>query len=60
MDKIEDFHVWALAGDKYVLTTHIRLQRLKNDFEIITDEIHRVYTEVKNIADNFNISHSTI
>lgn len=24
---IDDFHVWALAGDKYILSAHIKLKK---------------------------------
>jgi Co/Zn/Cd efflux system component len=27
VDSIDDFHVWAIAGDKYILSAHITLKK---------------------------------
>jgi cobalt-zinc-cadmium efflux system protein len=48
-------HIWSMDGEHHVLTTHIVLnERSKKE------DIRRIKNLVRDISDEFNISHSTI
>lgn len=67
--RIDDFHCWALAGDKYFLTAHIKLKKaVSNDSESTSTEheegcaltlVQDVHAKCLKIAKKNNICHST-
>lgn len=62
VDYIDDFHCWALAGGKNVITAHIYLKR-SADSEGKTpssNDIHRVYQEAQQILQRYDVCHSTL
>lgn len=56
---IADFHCWALAGGKNVLTAHIYLTKSSSDVNHRV-ETHRVYHEAVEICKKKNICHVTL
>ena len=58
VDRIDDFHLWGLAGDKFFLTAHIVLNRAKlEDKEL--DIVQKVHDKCLAVAKRNNICHST-
>ena len=51
---VTDLHVWALAGNKNVLTAHIKIAEAKDE------EIKRVHDEVMQKLEGQDICHITL
>ena len=72
VEAIDDFHVWALAGDKFFLSAHIALKEDLSKSNLLKDEdneagetlrglqvIRKVHAKCQAIAVKQNICHST-
>lgn len=64
--RIDDFHVWGLAGDKFFLTAHVKLngniRALNYSGEEKSNElqlVNRVHDKCLKIAKSNNVCHST-
>ena len=56
VSSIEDFHVWALAGDKYFMSAHIKVDF--TDSESV-GSIRKINQRCQELAQNHNVCHAT-
>ncbi len=45
VQRIDDFHCWAIAGGKNMLTAHIRLSPLHSECNNHSNQVRRVHHE---------------
>ena len=61
VDYIDDFHCWALAGGKNMLSMHIYLKRGDDEMSLpSSDDIHKVYQKANHIVKKYHVLHSTL
>jgi len=58
VDAVDDLHTWALAGNKHVMTVHVRLSKVA-DNEQGEARTKKVYDEIKRIVRKQDICHFT-
>ena len=59
VEAVDDMHTWALAGNKHMMTCHVRLSKSRADNEQGEARTKRVYDEIKRIVRKQDICHFT-